>query len=284
MSGFRVDAAKHIGEADLITIKRALDDTVDGTRPQWALEVFPGGPGQLSQFAFTKAGTVLGFDYAYQIKNAFKSYPSDGTGNITGLRVFGEDAGLMPSNKSLVFIENHDTERGSDTLSYKDGATNTIANEFMLAYPYGTPQVYSAFAFTNSYDSPPATADGYVTNTTCADRQWVCVDRYLGVRHMVAFHNYVGSAPVQNWYDDNVNLIGFSRGDLGYFATNNAATAKTVTVPTGLPAGTYCDVIHGSSAAGTCSGPTVHGGRERHGDDHGRREGLDRLHPPGPDA
>ncbi len=75
------------------------------------------------------------------MKNAFKSYPADHTGNITGLRVFGEAAGLIPSEKSLVFIENHDTERGSDTLSYKDGSTKTIANEFMLAYPYGTPQV-----------------------------------------------------------------------------------------------------------------------------------------------
>jgi alpha-amylase len=256
VSGFRVDAAKHIGEQDLIAIKSQLHDTLDGTRPFWALEVFPGGPGELSQLAFTRAGTVLGFDYAYQVKNAFKSYTSDGTGNITGLRVFGEDAGLVPSDKSLVFIENHDTERGSDTLSYKDGATNTIANEFMLAYPYGRPQVYSAFAFTNSYDSPPADANGYVTDTDC-DNGWVCVDRYEGVRNMVAFHNYVGMAPLQNWYDDNVNLIAFSRGSLGFFTTNNASRPKTITVQTGLPAGTYCDLIHGSLSAGHCSGASV---------------------------
>jgi alpha-amylase len=256
VSGFRVDAAKHISEQDLIAIKSQLHDTLDGTRPFWALEVFPGGPGELSQLAFTRAGTVLGFDYAYQVKNAFKSYTSDGTGNITGLRVFGEDAGLVPSDKSLVFIENHDTERGSDTLSYKDGATNTIANEFMLAYPYGRPQVYSAFAFTNSYDSPPADANGYVTDTDC-DNGWVCVDRYEGVRNMVAFHNYVGMAPLQNWYDDNVNLIAFSRGSLGFFTTNNASRPKTITVQTGLPAGTYCDLIHGSLSAGHCSGASV---------------------------
>ena len=33
---------------------------------------------------------------------------------------------------------------------------------------------------------------------------------------------------------------------------------STVTVLTGLPGGDYCDVIHGSLAAGRCSGPTVH--------------------------
>jgi len=218
--------------------------------------VFPGGPGQLSQYAFTKVGTVLGFDYAYQIKNAFKSYTGDATGNITGLRVFGEAAGLMPSDKSLAFIENHDTERGSDTLSYKDGATNTIANEFMLAYPYGTPQVYSAFAWTNTYDSPPSDANGYVTNTDCSNG-WVCVDRYRGVRHMVGFHNYVGNAPLQNWYDDNVNLIAFSRGSRGFFTTNNATSAETIMVQTGLPAGRYCDIVHGGLSAGHCSGPTI---------------------------
>ncbi len=256
VSGFRVDAAKHIGQADLIALHDQLRDTLDHTRPAWVLEVFPGGPGQLSQQAFTEAGSVLGFDYAYQVKNAFKSYPADHTGNIAGLRVFGERAGLVPGSKSLVFIENHDTERGSDTLSYKDGATNTIANEFMLAYPYGTPQVYSAFAFTNSYDSPPATADGIVTDTDCSNG-WVCVDRDQGVRGMVRFHNYVGNARLANWYDDGVNLIAFSRGDRGFFTTNNAASATTVTVRTGLRPGTYCDVIHGVTTEGGCSGPTV---------------------------
>lgn len=256
VSGFRVDAAKHIGETDLIAIQKLLHRTWDGTRPYVALEVFPGSPGEGSQFAFTRAGSVLGFDFSYQVKNAFKSYPDAHTGNITGLRVFGENAGLVPSNKSLVFIENHDTERGPDTLSYKDGATNTIANEFMLAYGYGTPQVYAGFAFTNSYDSPPADANGFVTNTNCANG-WVCVDRDQGVVGMVGFHNYVGRAPVRHWYDDNTNLIAFSRGDRGFFSTNNATTAKTLTVQTGLRAGSYCDVIHGAHLHGSCTGPTV---------------------------
>jgi alpha-amylase len=86
----------------------------------------------------------------------------------------------------------------------------------------------------------------------------VCVDRYPGVRGMVAFHNYVGTAPLQHWYDDNVNLVAFSRGSLGFFTTNNASTAKTITVQTGPPGGTYCDLIHGSQSAGHCSGPSVH--------------------------
>ncbi|HEY2299658.1 MAG TPA: alpha-amylase family protein [Jatrophihabitans sp.] len=259
VSGFRVDAAKHIGEEDLLKIEAGLHRTWEGTRPYMALEVFPGSPGEASQYAYTRAGSVLGFDASYQLKNAFKSYTTPGIGNITGLRVWGEDAGLMPTDKTLVFVENHDTERGSDTLSYKDGPTNTIANEFLLAYGYGTPQVYSSFDWTNTYDSPPADANGYVTDTDCSNG-WVCVDRYQGVLGMVGWHNYVGRAHIRNWYDDGDNLIAFTRGG-GFFSTNNHSDARTVTVQTGLPPGTYCDVIHGSVSHGTCSGPTVTVGR-----------------------
>jgi alpha-amylase len=261
VSGFRVDAAKHVGEDDLIAIQKLLHRTWEGTRPYMALEVFPDSPGEGSLRAFTRAGSVLGFDASFQLKNAFKSYNGTGyIGNITSLRVWGEQAGLVPSNKSLVFVENHDTERDGTnserTLNYRDGATNTIANEFLLAYGYGTPQVYSGFAFTNNYDSPPSDANGYVTNTDCANG-WVCVDRIQGVLGMVGFHNRVGNAPVRNWYDDNTNLIAFSRGDRGFFTTNNATTPKTVTVQTGLHGGTYCDLIHGAVSHGSCSGPTV---------------------------
>lgn len=256
VSGFRVDAAKHIGQVDLAGIEGLLHRTVDGTKPYVALEVFPGGPGKLAPQAFENVGDLLGFDFAYQVKNAFKSYPTGATGNITDLQTFGEDAGLLPADKALVFVENHDTERGSDTLSYKDGATNVLATEFMLARGYGTPEVYSSFDFTTNDASPPADANGYITDTTC-DAGWSCTDRVTGVANMVGWHNYVGDAALGNWYDDGVNLIAFSRGTKGWIALNNSATAQTHTFTTGLRRGTYCDLIHGTMTGGTCTGPTV---------------------------
>ncbi|HYJ75170.1 MAG TPA: alpha-amylase family protein [Kineosporiaceae bacterium] len=258
VSGFRIDAAKHMSQQDLSAIFRGLRRTVDGTRPYIALEVMPGSPGRISPWAYLPVGNLLGFDYANQIQAAFKSYnnpPNDG--NIGDLKVFGASSGLLPSSKELVFVENHDTERNGSTLNYKD-PNNVIANEFMLAWPHGTPQVYASFAWSTGDQSPPSDANGLITDTVCDNTTWVCVDRVTGVRNMVGFHNYVGGAPVANWYDDGVNLIAFSRGDRGFFSTNNAKTAKTVTVQTGLRAGTYCDVIHGSrTRSGTCSGPTV---------------------------
>jgi alpha-amylase len=261
VSGFRVDAAKHIGQADLAAIEARLHNTVDGTRPYIALEVFPGGPGRLSQFAFLGQGSVLGLDVDVQIKNAFKSYnspPNDG--NIGDLKVFGENAGLPPGDKVLAFVQNHDTERNGDALNYKDGATNTIANEFLLAYGYGRPQVYAGFAWNTPDDSPPSDANGMITDTDCGSG-WVCVDRYTGVANMVGFHNFVGNAPVVNWFDDGTNLIAFSRGGKGWIAVNNETTAQTHTFRTGLSQGTYCDIIHGDLQNRHCTGPTVVVGR-----------------------
>jgi alpha-amylase len=259
VSGFRVDAAKHIGETDLAAIEAKLHRTVDGTRPYFALEVPPGGPGKLAPQAFEGEGSLLGFDFAGQIESAFKSYtqtPIPG-GNITDLQVFGEDSGLLPSNKSLAFVENHDSERNGSTLSYKDGATNVIATEFMLAEGYGTPEVYASFAFTGGDDSPPADARGFVTDTDCSSGAWICNDRVTGIAHMVAWHNYVGNASIANWTDDGVDLIAFSRGHRGWISINHEATAQTKTFDTGLQPGTYCDIIHGGVSQGNCSGPTI---------------------------
>jgi alpha-amylase len=258
VSGFRVDAAKHIGETDLAAIEAKLNRTVDGTRPYIALEVFPGGPGKLAPAAFEGEGNLLGFDFAYQVQGAFKSYtqvPIPG-GNITDLQVFGEASGLLPSAKELVFVENHDTERDGSTLNYKDGPTNIIATEFMLARGHGTPQVYAGFAFTNRDDSPPADANGSITNTDCTNG-WVCTDRVNGVANMVGWHNHVAGAPLNNWYDDGVNLIAFSRGNKGWIAINNHTRDQTRTFTTGLGQGSYCDIIHASVTRGSCSGPTV---------------------------
>jgi alpha-amylase len=258
VSGFRVDAAKHVGHVDLAAIESLLHRTVDGTRPYIALEVPPGGPGKLATITFAKQGHLLGFDFATQIHDAFKSYTEAGTGDITTLKVFGKRSGLLPSRTSLAFVENHDSERGTTTLSYRDGATNILANEFMLARGYGRPEVYSSFEFTTNDDSPPAGADGMITDTTCgAGSAWTCIDRNRGVANMVGWHNAARHAKVSNWYDDGVNLIAFSRGDKAWIALNNHAADRTATFTTGLARGTYCDIIHGNARRSGCSGPTV---------------------------
>jgi len=89
------------------------------------------------------------------------------------------------------------------------------------------------------------------------NKGWVCQDRFTGVANGVGWHNYVGNAAIGNWTDDGVNLIAFSRGSKGWISINNATSAQTRTFDTGLPPGTYCDIIHGSVSQGSCSGPTI---------------------------
>jgi alpha-amylase len=229
-----------------MALQARLHRTRDGGRPAFFLEVFPGGPGKLAPAAFEGAGDLLGFDFSYQVHDAFKSYPPNATGNITDLSVFGTASGLLPSDKTLVFVENHDTERNGQTLSYKDGATNLLATEFMLARGYGRAQVYSSFTFTGNDDSPPSDANGLITDTVCGPA-WTCLHRNAGIVGMVGWHNVVGTAALRNWYDDGLNLIAFGRGDRGWVALNNHADAQSRTFHTGLHRGTYRDVVHGTT-------------------------------------
>jgi alpha-amylase len=250
VSGFRVDAAKHIPHADLKAIFAGLNTTSDGSAPYIALEDF-GGTGELAPAALTDLGSVLGLDASVKIKNAFN-------GNIAALKNLSD--GLVPSASSLTFVQNHDTERNGDSLSYKDSATR-LATQFVLGYDYGRPQVYSSFEWNDKEDSPPADANGLVTATNCGNGSWTCLDRDQGVLAMVAFHNSVGSAAMTNWWDDGASLISFSRGTAGWTALNNGTSAVTRSFQTGLATGTYCDLITGSlsgpGADGSCAGTTL---------------------------
>jgi alpha-amylase len=252
VDGFRVDAAKHVGHTDLAAIEALLNrDTTTGAPVYITQEVALGAStAQLQPASFENTGSLLGFDFADAIKAQF-------TGSIANFGGFGSWS-LLPSGYSSSFVANHDTERDGSTLSYANGATYNLATEFLLAWGYGTPQVYSGFTFAGRDDSPPSDANGYVTATNCASG-WYCTDRLTGVANMVAWHNlaHTNNDPVANWYSDGANLIAFSRGADAWIAVNNATAPATRTFATGLPAGTYCDIIHGSYTGGTCSGPTV---------------------------
>ncbi|MER7279343.1 carbohydrate-binding module family 20 domain-containing protein [Dactylosporangium sp. NPDC000244] len=249
VDGFRVDAAKHMAQADLSAIKGKLTNQ----NVYWSQEVMPGGPGNLAPSAYEGIGGVLEFTYATSLKNQFN-------GSIANLQTFGPSWGLEPSAKSTVFVSNHDTERNGSTLNYKAGATDTLANVFMLAWNFGTPNVMSSFTFSNNDASPPADGNGYVTPVTCGSG-WECQHRQRAIKNMVGFHNATrADTTVGNWWSDGSNAIAFSRGSNGWVAINNGSGAVgSRTFSTGLPAGVYCDVIHGdyNTSASTCSGPTV---------------------------
>ena len=171
-------------------------------------------------------------------------------GSLATLEVFGADSGLTASKKTMSFVTNHDTDRNGPYLSYKDGARYKLANKWLLAEGYGSPQVYSSFTWgppanppANATDddkagktqSPPSRRNGRVTNTDCSSGQWTCDHRDRGIVAMIGWHQDVGNAPKRNFYTDDFNVIAFSKGNRGWAAFNNGPTAKPITVQTGLP-------------------------------------------------
>ena len=259
VDGFRLDSAKNIGETDIAAIEALLnDDTTTGSRVAITQEVYPGDSSEDSRLepaSFEPEGSLLGFDFAYALESAF-------TGDIADLDDF---TGTVPSADAATLVTNQDTERAGSTLDYKDGSEYTLANEFLLAYGYGSPQVYSSFDWTSYDQSPPASSTGFVTDTVCGSG-WECTDRIPAIANLVGWHNLAltdGDA-VDDWYTDGTGLIAFSRGTDAWIAINNESAARTETFTTGLPNGVYCDIANDSYSAGTgtCSGTgiTVSGG------------------------
>ncbi|GLW33112.1 carbohydrate-binding module family 20 domain-containing protein [Actinoplanes regularis] len=255
VDGFRVDAAKHMAAADLSAIKSQLHSTTaEGKTPYFAQEVIPGGSGDTAPSAYTGVGDLLGFSYAYGLKTQF----ANGTlSNLSGIPSWSLDAS---SALTAAMVTNHDLERNGSTLRYQDGSTYTLANYFLLAYPYGKPFLYDGFAFSTSATgaSPPADSNGYVTDTSCSNGAWQCSTQSTGIKGMVGWRNATQSVTtVSNWTNTASNVIGFSRGSLGWFGVNRSGSASTATYTTGLANGTYCDRITGGATTSGCAGTSI---------------------------
>nr|WP_260408026.1 carbohydrate-binding module family 20 domain-containing protein [Planomonospora venezuelensis] len=244
VDGFRVDAAKHIHPDDLAAVKAKLTGS-----PYLHLEVIHGEGEKVQPSQYTGIADVHEFVFGRKMKEQF-------TGQIHWLETFGQSWGLsVPGDRAVTFVDNHDTERNGSTLNYKYGDAYRLANVFMLAWPYGTPRVYSGFTWNDKEAGPPSANGGFVTDTDCGNGRWTCFHRQMA--GMAGFHRAVAGTPVADWYDNGDNVIAFSRGNKGWTAINNGGGSVTRTFTTGLPAGTYANVAGSGSvtvgANGTAS-------------------------------
>jgi len=281
VAGFRVDAAKHIQQVDLDSILARVNNTrtaEGGAVPYVFLEFVGNGQGEalaprdyygegystggaadITEFTFTGVGDKFrgrGGQHIAQLN-------PDGT---QGNR-FSESAwGLMPSDKAVVFLQNHDTQHDCG-LGYKNGATFRLANVWMLAQPYGYPSVLSSFAFDcpiGNSAGPPSDAAGNTNDVVCATSletatvgKWVCEHRDPYIRNMVRFRKFVAGTTISHWWDNGANAIAFARGDKGFVAINAETSALSATVATGLAPGAYCDLITGGVSGNVCAGTTI---------------------------
>ncbi|MET8896909.1 alpha-amylase [Streptomyces albogriseolus] len=228
VDGFRIDAAKHIPAADLANIKSRLSNP----SAYWKQEVIYGAGEAVQPTEYTGTGDVQEFRYAYDLKRVFNNE------NLAYLKNYGEGWGYLKSGSAGVFVDNHDTERNGSTLSYKDNATYTLANVFMLAWPYGAPDINSGYEFTNHDAGPPN--GGRVD--ACWQSGWKCQHNWLEIKSMVGFRNATRGQAVTDWWDNGGDAIAFGRGSKGFVAINHESGSLTRTYQTSLPAGTYCEV------------------------------------------
>ena len=280
VAGFRIDAAKHMQQVELDDIIDRVNQDLAGqgiALPYFVLEVIAGqgealtaahyfgegyssgGAADITEFIFTGTGNkFLGING----EHVSQLDPNGTPGNR-----FSEAAwGLMPSNKAVVFLQNHDTQHTCG-LGYGDGDVFRLANVWMLAQPYGYPSILSSYAFNcpgGNFVGPPSDANGNTNDLICASSletavigQWVCEHRDPSIRNMVGFRKVVAGTPIANWWDNGANAIAFSRGDKGFVAINRESSTINTTVATGLTAGTYCDRITGGLVGGTCAGTSI---------------------------
>ena len=280
VAGFRIDAAKHIQQVELDDILSLVNNTLVGEgkpRPYFFLEVAggagealsppdyfgegysSGGAADITEFTFVGVGNKfrqLNGEHISQLN------PNGTPGNQFSAAAWG----LMPSDKAVVFLQNHDTQHNCG-ISYHDGDVFRMANVWMLAQPYGYPSVLSSYAFdcpAGNSMGPPSDANGWTVNVTCASSletatigQWVCEHRDLSILNMVSFRHVVAGTDINHWWDDGANAIAFSRGDKGFVAINGGSSTLDATVTTGMTAGTYRDLLSGNLAV-IDSGGAIH--------------------------
>ncbi|MFF9779505.1 alpha-amylase family protein [Streptomyces sp. NPDC013978] len=240
VDGFRIDAAKHIPAADLANIKSRLSNP----NAYWKQEAIHGSGEAVQPSEYTGNGDVQEFRYAFDLKRVFNNE------NLAYLKNYGEGWGYMNSSVAGVFVDNHDTERNGSTLSYKDNANYTLANVFMLAYPYGAPDINSGYEFTDHDAGPP---NGGAVGA-CWQNGWKCQHAWPEIMRMVPFRNATRGEAVTNWWDNGGDAIAFGRGSKGFVAINHESSSLSRTYQTSLAAGTYCNVQNNTTVTVSGSG------------------------------
>lgn len=261
--GYRIDAAKHVDQAQLAQILAQLRAEIPADATFFVdQEVTDLGGDAVPKTLYYPTGSVDDFIYPARIAAAFTH--TDET--VSSLKNLDSAPFIAPSDKAVVFVDNHDTQRGHVgtglTLSYKRGDLYSLANVFMLAWPQGYPRVMSSYVFTDTEAGPPSDAQGHTDsvyapssstpNCGLKPGQWVCEQRWHVIAGMVGFRDFTADSPaVTDWWSNpgDGNQIAFGRGAAGFVVINRSTSPLSQMLQTGLAPGTYCDIVNGDLAA-----------------------------------
>ncbi|KAJ7491137.1 alpha-amylase [Mycena latifolia] len=251
VAGFRVDAAKHMLPDDISAINGLLKSSFYDTQ-----EVIFGSGEAVTPAQYVATGDVIEFRAPSSVKTYFTGSP--GIAALVTPSPMGAAWGFVDSSVANYIMANQDTERGSASLTYQSSNNAYLLSAiFMLGFNYGTPTVYSGYNF-SSYDAgAPQSSAGYTNAVVCDSNGWRCEHRWPAIANMNAFHNVVRDTTLTSIFKGTSQQIAFGRGALGFLIINNDNSVWTNIWATTLPAGTYCDVLHDTTAdPAVCNGPS----------------------------
>jgi len=274
IDGFRLDAAKHQAAASLTAIMSSVKATHPTTNQGEAIwvtqEIVPDG--EVIRSDYFPIGTINEFQFTYAMQDAFRNLGGQSPSTIPTMmgtwNNWGGTWGFVQPTNATVFVNNWDTERNGSSLDASNytGATNDtqgshrydLASIFMLAQGYGEAQLHSGFRFTNQDQDRPG-ASPYSGGVAQINVNWDFIHRRGDIYPLVKFRSAAHGQAQQNWVTGNANQIAFGRGNVGFVALNNTTSAWTQRFYTGLPAGTYCNIVHGlaNSGATACTSDSV---------------------------
>ncbi|KAA0711465.1 Alpha-amylase 1 [Triplophysa tibetana] len=235
VAGFRVDACKHMWPGDLSNVfgrLKSLNTTwfSPDTKPFIYQEVIDLGGEAIKASEYFELGRVTEFKYGAKLGKVIRKWDGE---KLSFLKSWGEGWGFMPSDKAVVFLDNHDNQRGhgaggASVLTFWDSRIR------MTGWDLPTMQMDPLSQYLSN-KTPPVETTG----------------------NMVIFRNVVSDQPLANWWDNGNSQISFSRGSKGFIVINNNNWELNETLNTGLPGGTYCDVISGDKIDSSCTGKKI---------------------------
>lgn len=242
VAGFRIDAAKHIDAGDLRGILSRVDDRVFRF-----LEVIGHAHEGVYPSMYYHLGSITEFNWNIKLSKNLKN-----PGKLKYFENFGEAWHLMPHQNAVIFVDNHDTQRGhagEAALTHKSGPIYTFANIFMLAHPYGYPKVMSSYNFQNSDQGPPS--QSVRNGTNCGhDKDYTCEHRWPAIANMVGWRKSAGENWITSWISHGADQVSFCRGGAACIVMNRMEHSNwEATVNVEMGPGEYCNIIKSDDAA-----------------------------------
>ena len=289
VAGFRVDAAKHMWPGDLTAVmantKNLRSDVFGGGKRAFVYQevIDMGGNEPIKAGEYLGSGRITNFIFGMKLSSVFRKQNP-----MKYLHNWGEAWGMMRSGEVVNFVDNHDNQRGhgggGSVLTHWEPKPYKMATAFMLAHPYGMPRIMSSFEYNRAhdYEGPPHYGDmsikhvTYHGDLTCGGG-WACEHRWREIYNMVAFRNIASGTGVNHWWAGSDYQIAFSRGHKAFIAFNLESYDLNHNLQTGMPSGTYCDVISGNLENGRCTGKSIHVAHDGHAHIHIRHTDGDPM-------